>query len=72
MIEEHIERIFKVKRGLCNHNVTVIVIIASTGISMQDIITMNIENRYENRASRTTVNTQIGVSAPQVRLGLLV
>jgi hypothetical protein len=24
------------------------------------IITMNIENRYENRASRTTVNTQIG------------
>jgi hypothetical protein len=25
--------------------VTVIVIIASTGISMQDIITMNIENR---------------------------
>jgi hypothetical protein len=27
------------------------------------------EPRYENRASRTTVNTQIGVSAPQVRLG---
>jgi hypothetical protein len=46
MIEEHIERIFKVKRGLCRTTiiVTVIVIIASTGISMQDIITMNIEN----------------------------
>jgi hypothetical protein len=30
------------------------------------------EPRYENRASRTTVNTQIGVRTPQVRLGLLV
>ncbi|MFT7396542.1 MAG: hypothetical protein ACI96G_001298 [Flavobacterium sp.] len=28
------------------------------------------EKQYENRASRTTVNTQIGVSAPQLRLGL--
>jgi hypothetical protein len=28
------------------------------------------EPRYENRASRTTVNTQIGVRTPQVRLGL--
>jgi hypothetical protein len=47
MIEEHIERIFKVKKEgyAAPHNyVTVIVIIASTGISMQDI-TMNIENR---------------------------
>jgi hypothetical protein len=44
--EEHIERIFKVKEGYaahhnycdshCHHS--------STGISMQDIITMNIEN----------------------------
>jgi hypothetical protein len=44
--------------------VTVIVIIASTGISMQDIITMNIENRvmkieldyseYANRSENTS------------------
>jgi hypothetical protein len=47
MIEEHIVRIFKVKKGVMQRTtiiVTVIVIIASTGISMQDIITMNIEN----------------------------
>ena len=28
------------------------------------------EPRYENRSSRTTVNTQIGVSTPKVRLGI--
>jgi uncharacterized protein YwqG len=28
------------------------------------------EPRYENRSNRTTVNTQIGVSTPNVRLGL--
>jgi hypothetical protein len=28
------------------------------------------EPRYESRSSRTTVNTQIGVSTPKVRLGI--
>ncbi|SEA96962.1 hypothetical protein SAMN05443667_113133 [Flavobacterium gillisiae] len=28
------------------------------------------EPRYENRSSRTTVSTQIGVSTPKVRLGI--
>jgi hypothetical protein len=45
---------------------------SSTGISMGYYYYEYREPRYENRASRTTVNTQIGVSAPQVRLGLLV
>jgi hypothetical protein len=52
--------------------VTVIVIIASTGISMQDIITMNIENHVMKIELLGLVNTQIGVRTPQVRLGLLV
>jgi hypothetical protein len=37
-----------------------------------DIITMNIENRVMKIEPRTTVNTQIGVRTPQVRLGFLV
>jgi hypothetical protein len=46
--------------------VTVIVIIASTGISMRDIITMNIENRVMKIEPRTTVNTQIGVRTGEI------
>jgi nitrogen regulatory protein PII-like uncharacterized protein len=51
--------------------VTVIVIIASTGITGYYYYEYR-EPRYENRASRTTVNTQIGVRTPQVIRSLLV
>jgi hypothetical protein len=73
MIEEHIVRIFKGKEGYAAHNyVTVIVIIAVLVSACGYYYYEYREPRYENRASRTTVNTQIGVSVPQVRLGLLV
>jgi hypothetical protein len=47
MIEEHIRRIFKVKEGYAAHHnyCDSHCHSESTGISMRDIITMNIENR---------------------------
>jgi hypothetical protein len=64
MIEEHIS-IFKVKRGLCAHHNycdshTSIEYWYQCGYYYYEYR----EPRYENRASRTTVNTQIGVSVP--------
>jgi hypothetical protein len=71
MIEEHIERIFKVKKRVmqrthcdshCHHSEYWY---QHAGYYYYEYR----EPRYENRASRTTVNTKIGVST-QVRLGL--
>jgi hypothetical protein len=66
MIEEHIVRIFKVKRGLCSapqlcdsHCHHSEYWYQHAGYYYYEYR----EPRYENRASRTTVNTQIGVSA---------